>query len=174
MRRMDNLLNWQASLPDVFFAPEVAAAQSLTAALRSLGAEFSVRLLYLGNVGFDPVFAGGLQEQGKNNWFARDVLLCLNGTPVVWARSMCHEGADRWSALLDCGTQPLGERLFDGSLPLIRTSFEYASIPPARLPQDLVAQEVLARRSFFDWEGQTLGLAECFLPALSQFLPAKP
>lgn len=167
---MDNLLNWQTSLPNDFFAAEVACVQSLTAALRGLGAEFSVQLLYLGNADFDPVFAGGLQRQSGQNWFARDVLLCLNSMPVVWARSMCHGNADKWSALLDCGSQPLGERLFDGSLPLSRSPFEYTDISPAALPQGLVSQMVLARRSFFDWEGQALGLVECFLPDLSRFL----
>ncbi|MBF0804526.1 MULTISPECIES: chorismate lyase [Neisseria] len=171
---MDNPLLWRHRLPDNISpgTPEAAfmQAQSLTAALRGLNAVFSVHLLHLGNSGFDPLFSDGLINSGTQNWFARDVLLCLNGKPVVWARSLCRQTSANWRSLLDCGTRPLGERLFDGSLPLTRSPFEYTALPPRYPLAGFDGYAVAARRSLFRWQGETLGLAECFLPALQSFV----
>lgn len=171
---MDKNLIWQPRLPEniSLLPPQTAVmqAQSLTAALRGLNAVFSVRLLHLGNSGFDSLFSDGLPNGETQNWFARDVLLCLNGTPVVWARSLCRQTSTNWLGLLDCGTRPLGERLFDGSLPLTRSPFEYAALPPHYPLAGFNGHAVAARRSLFDWNGEKLGLAECFLPALQSFV----
>lgn len=172
---MDNIPIWQQSLPDTVLhtlpaAAAVMRAQSLTAALRRLDADFSVRLLHLGTACFDPLFSDGLKPQQAPAWFARDVLLCLDGTPVVWARSLCAATSARWRTLLDCGTRPLGERLFDGSLPLVRSPFEYAALPPHYPLAGFNGSAAAARRSLFDWHGEKLGLAECFLPALQSFV----
>ncbi len=171
---MDKHLIWQPRLPENISprTPQAAVmqAQSLTAALRGLNAAFSVRLLHLGSSGFDRLFSDGLQNSETQNWFARDVLLCLNGEPVVWARSLCRQTSSNWLDLLDCGTRPLGERLFDGSLPLTRSPFEYTALPPHYPLAGFDGHASVARRSLFNWQGETLGLAECFLPALQSFV----
>lgn len=171
---MDIHLIWQPRLPENISprSPQasVMQAQSLTAALSNLNAVFSVNLLYLGSCGFDRLFSDGLKKDRKQNWFARDVLLCLDGEPVVWARSLCRQTSANWLGLLDCGTRPLGERLFDGSLPLTRSPFEYTALPPHYPLAGFDGRAPVARRSLFNWQGETLGLAECFLPALQNFV----
>ena len=174
---MENQYTWQITLPEQAPAATgahvvpVLTAQSLTQSLRATDARFSVRLLHLGAAPFDALFAGGLAAEDAPDWFARDVLLCLNDVPVVWARSMCAASSQEWRLLLDCGTRPLGERLFDGSLPVQRSPFEFALLDKA-VPGSGAGQGLLARRSFFTLQGETLGLAECFLPALDEALAA--
>ncbi|MDO4641610.1 MAG: chorismate lyase [Neisseria sp.] len=158
---MQPLLNWQPTLPLGLSEKQqwLAAQPSLTAALKSLDEPFSVRLLHL-----------GLSERGvwfsdklfPDEVFARDVLLCLSGKPVVWARSVCHCDDVRWREVLDCGTQPLGERLFDGTLPLARSPLEFCAGGGMVSPHDGLPMWAL-RRSVFDLNGNKLGLVECFL-----------
>ena len=140
--------------------------QSLTRALKSLNAVFSVKLLHLG-IHHDDVWLNDVFPQPQG--FMRDVLLCLDDEPVVWARSRCAVDDAVWQAILNCGTQPLGERLFDGSLALSRTPFEYAFAPLLYDLTDISATAFAARRSVFELEGAKLGLVECFLPSLRQF-----
>ncbi|MDO5058638.1 MAG: chorismate lyase [Neisseria sp.] len=153
-------------------ARELLSRQSLTVVLKSLSDDFSVRLLHSG-VGQAGGFWAGLAQPQQG--FTREVLLCLDGKPVIWARSLCAENSLFWRGLLDCGTQPLGERLFDGSLGVTRTPIEYAAGVP--LGVDDAAERYFqtafaARRSVFvHGNGETLGLVECFLPALKQYLP---
>ncbi|UOO81391.1 chorismate lyase [Uruburuella testudinis] len=168
---MNVLIPWRQALPPLLETEGAAAlmqAPSLTVALRALGHGFSVRLLHLGAVGGDVWLADGLGDAPE--WFARDVLLCVNDTPVVWARSLCAHSAEHWRTLLDCGTRPLGERLFDGSLPLSRSAFEYAVPDAATDLSGFGGTAFAARRSFFKLHGEALGLVECFLPALKNYL----
>lgn len=149
--------------------PQLAAlmrANSLTAVLSRLEAVFSVRLLGLGAMPWRAHEAGAL-GLAAGAVYGREVLLCLDDTPVVWARSVCAPEAADWRAVLDCGTQSLGARLFDGSLPLQRSPFDYTC---AVWPDSGEAQAVWLRRSRFDWHGAPLLLSEAFLPALSGFL----
>lgn len=144
-------------------------APSLTSAFKALPTSFSVRLLHLGNVSWQAHEAGLLNLATAVAPYGREVLLCLDDTPVVWARSVCAGGAKQWRGLLDCGTQPLGARLFDGSLPLVRTPFSYAR---AEWPDCGQCEPLWMRRSVFEWQGEPLWLGEAFLPALALFLPA--
>lgn len=162
---------WQHDLPEHLpclqfqAAKDLVIVQSLTAALRMLPEQFSVELLYLGEAGAGMVLSDcDLPKQG----FVRDVYLKLDNIPVVWARSFCAADDETWKVILDCGTHPLGERLFDGSLSLQRTPFSYAvgqsmnGIPPTDL----------LRRSFFELNDRKLALVEGFMPHLWQVLQA--
>lgn len=80
-------------------------ARSLTAALRALPHTFSVELLKLGEL-----------ETECGGRLVREVLLKLDRIPVVEARSECRIGSAFWQNILDCGTRPLGERLFQADL----------------------------------------------------------
>lgn len=142
-------------------------ASSLTVALKSLPYHFSVRLLHLGAVAWQPHEAGWIGCDADTSLYGREVVLCLDDVPVVWARSVCVANAQQWRDLLNCGTRPLGERLFDHSLPLRRTPFDYAH---AVFGDSGVAQAVWMRRSVFDWQGEALFLGEAFLPSLAGFL----
>lgn len=173
MRRMKNPILWQDMLPSFGLATGCDAliqAPSLTVALRALERRFSVRLLHLGASEAEPLLADGFSTPMPDGWFARDVLLCLDDEPVVWARSICADSAAPWREILDCGTQPLGERLFDGSLPLTRSPFEYARLDEGVYLAGFSGTAAVARRSFFRLHGQTLGLVECFLPSLGSYL----
>ena len=176
---MNNVLIWQPVLPPVLSAPlgqrgrAMLYEQSLTLALKSLDGDFSVRLLHLGEstagVWLKDCSDGLYTDKAG---FARDVLLCLDDEPVVWARSFCLAQDVFWRQMLDCGTQPLGARLFDGSLPLYRTPFTYTSADPSdALPlYGHSGHAFAARRSAFTHQQSVLGLVECFLPALLRFL----
>lgn len=142
-------------------------ANSLTAALRAIDSTFSVRLLYLGAPENSPCLPLGLPS-ANHALFVRDVALCLHGEPVVLARSQCSADSANWRSILDCGNRPLGEKLFDGSLPLTRSPFEFARLPVEN------QTEALVRRSRFLWNQETLWLAECFLPALNPYLTDNP
>lgn len=162
---------WHTILPPASAQPALAAvmtAHSLTAALTCLPAVFSVRLLALGAMPWRAHEAGYL-GLAANAVYGREVLLCLDETPVVWARSVCAPQAAGWREVLDCGTRPLGARLFDGSLPLQRTPFEYAH---ALWPDSGAENALWLRRSRFDWQGFPLLLSEAFLPALGGFVTA--
>ncbi|MCF7521356.1 chorismate lyase [Neisseria sp. ZJ106] len=195
-------IEWSAQCrpdPQHGWPPQAAGflnTQSLTQALRALPHHFSVQPLHLGECTEDIWLRPSENAYGAADFgetvFVRDVLLCLDGKAVVWARSMCAADSQRWRELLDCGTQPLGERLFDGSLPLQRSPFEFCNTVPENVsvpqqsaqavlakPTVLASQKrtspvfrrpLAARRSWFDWSGETLGLVECFLPGLPDFL----
>lgn len=146
----------------------IITAPSLTVALRALPHAFSVRLLHLGADKAAPLFDNGEVQQTALP-LCRDVFLCLDGTPVVWARSQCPPDSAFWHGILDCGTRPLGEMLFGGGIAgLQRSPLQYACPVPAAVPQ--APSALLARRSFFTHQGQTLALAECFLPELADFV----
>ena len=127
-----------------------------------------MHLLHLGADKAAPLLANGATEQTALP-FCRDVFLCLGNTPVVWARSQCPPDSAFWRGILDCGTRPLGEMLFGGGIAgLHRSPLQYARPAPAAVAQAPTA--FLARRSFFTHQGQTLALAECFLPELADFV----
>lgn len=146
----------------------IITAPSLTAALRTLPYAFSVRLLHLGENSASPLLDKGAAQQTALP-FCRDVFLCLDGSPVVWARSQCPPDSAFWRGILNCGTRPLGEMLFGGGIAgLHRSTLQYACPVPAAVPQ--APSAFLARRSFFTHQGETLALAECFLPALADLV----
>lgn len=117
---------WQKKLPDEGGSlQQLMQKDSLTTALRQIKADFSVQLLSLGisNALNDEK---SLFQVDEGMLFARTVTLSLNQTPVVFARSVCHQKSENWLAVLDRGNSSLGEKLFDGSLPLSRSEFEYS------------------------------------------------
>ncbi len=149
------MIAWQPNLPDSLVAPDLASAQSLTAALSQRG-DFSVQLDALGeSVGGEGVFRLPQQQ------FARRVTLLLDGVAVVQAQSTCALDS-AWRKWLDCGTTPLGQMLFSGCLPITRSPLQFARAEPY----------LLARRSTFDYAGDKLDLLECFLPEILQFAAA--
>lgn len=141
--------------------------QSLTAALKATGAVFSVQVLHQGAAG--ALWAEERVPADAAAFYSREVYLLLDGRPVVWARSVCADGAAGWKSVLDCGTQPLGAQLFGGGIRSERSGFLFARVPPERLPQGAAAEVVWARRSQFVCGGEALGLIECFLPGLSVY-----
>lgn len=137
--------------------------QSLTQGLEGLNPAFDVDLLYLGPLMVD-----------NRALFSRRVKLRLEGRAVIAAESLCDEHSQFWQTYLNCGTQSLGRRLFNGENMIERTSFEYALVPAFLLPD--FAQEglevdelIIARRSLFFKEAESLSLIEYYLPSLNHY-----
>ncbi len=164
---------WQSDLPlmpNPCSEAEIALLQapSLTVALRDVHADFSVSLQHLGASELWPDEVGMFAQTVPV--LSREVALQLQGQAVVWARSVCPAQAQSWCEVLDCGTRPLGLRLFDGSLPISRSPFEYARLPADHPVCQAYGADLMARRSVFVWDGSPLLLLECFLPALKAYV----
>ena len=198
---MANLSEWRDGLESIYdrgprfkVLDPLLRIQSLTAGLKSLDADFSVSLLFLGNRQIEVLGEPRFNGLSDHNLFSREVFLLLDGIPVVWAQSLCQGmpsslekgrvNESRWLEILDCGTEPLGHKLFDGSLPITRTPFEYAVVKnPPMFAWGMEAQDYpdhacdvptfIARRSIFDWAGDGLELTEYYLPALFEFIGEK-
>lgn len=152
-----NSLIWQPYPPSLT-APELASlaqAQSLTRALKQLDPRFSVQLNYLG---LSQAFAFFEDLLLPEKMFVRHVHLLLNDIAVVQAQSVCLPDS-RWCDILNCGTTSLGSILFSGSLDVVRSPLLFCE-----------QNQQLARRSWFDYQGERLYLVECFLPELRHFL----
>lgn len=157
----EELSNLLVSSDEIRSYEELLKMQSLTKGLEMLNANLSVKLLYLGE----------LVEQKNNsvNLFSRKVELCLDGIPVVWAESLCGAQSDFWRDYLNCGTQPLGKKLFNGDQDIQRSLFSYRLFTVDQLPFALNNNEnevIIARHSEFIHERESLYLTEYFLPDL--------
>ncbi|MBR2251573.1 MAG: chorismate lyase [Neisseriaceae bacterium] len=151
------------TLNDFIYAP------SLTAVLKQNTAAFSVRPTFSDTTDILPEEMDYFPD--ISTVYAREVLLCLDATPVVAARSICLPNDAYWREILNCGTQSLGSRLFDGKTEWTRSDFTVVyqhSLLKQRfksLPENIVA----LRTSLFEHNSQKLLLAECFLPTLTPF-----
>ncbi|MBQ9183698.1 MAG: chorismate lyase [Neisseriaceae bacterium] len=151
------------TLNDFIYAP------SLTAVLKQNRAAFSVRPTFSDTTDILPEETDYFPD--ISTVYAREVLLCLDNTPVVAARSICLPDDAYWREILNCGTQSLGSRLFDGKTEWRRSDFTVVyqhSLLKQRfksLPENIVA----LRTSLIEHNSQKLLLAECFLPTLTLF-----
>jgi len=145
---------------------------SLTRKLQRASAHFAVEPL-------KAVAARPLAEEArlmklgpKQNALVREVLLCCNGTPAVFAHSVLPfkslQGS--WRGLPRLGSKPLGAALFSdprvrrtplqfkklaGNHPLYREAQRYLGLP---------SQALWARRSVFFLESSAILVTEVFLP----------
>ena len=169
MRVMKPLNTW-LSLENGFvlddnmaYLADILQAIPLTLALKALNPQFSVDLLHLGASAvaedeqvYIPTAAG----------YSREVALCLQQETVVWARSVCSANDSAWHEIMDCGTLPLGMRLYE--LPLERTEFEYAYLSPEH-PANPCNEVIVSRRSCFYLQAAPLLLIESYLPVLKHY-----
>lgn len=151
------------TLNDFIYAP------SLTAVLKQNRAAFSVRPTFSDTTDILPEETDYFPD--ISTIYAREVLLCLDATPVVAARSICLPNDAYWREILNCGTQSLGARLFDGKTEWQRSDFtvvyQHSLLQKRfRLPENKM---IALRTSLFEYQSQKLLLAECFLPALKDF-----
>lgn len=136
-------------------AEHLLAVSLLIAVSRASGRDFSVEPVYLG-------LTKGTED--RDEIFVRDVLFKLDSEVVMQARSVCRPDSCLWTELLDCRTQPLGECLFGGTLPLKRSDFGFLRFKGADHPS--FRRSVTARHSYSDWNGEVLELAKHFLSRL--------
>ena len=173
---MDKNIFWQKDLPPEFMPMQpFAKKDSLTLALKKLQAAFSVQLLNL-NISTPFIDEAPFFSYTEDpDVLAREVILKLDQYPVIFARSICHQTSENWLDILDCGNRSLGEKLFDGSLPITRGKFEYKVMLPETYFSSVYQPKIplapcLARRSVFWLEEKPLLLTEIFLPELKSFL----
>lgn len=154
---------------------------SLTARLRARCSHFSVRVL---SQRLRPVLGDEAPLLGLacGDWaWVREVLLCADGVPVVYARSVLPRATVRAGSRLFAriGSRPLGEALFAnpkvvrGDLSCTRLGprdarhrAASAALAPRKLPVSL-----WGRRSVFRLRGRALLVTEIFLPEILE-LPA--
>ena len=144
------------------YLADILQAIPLTLALKKIAPQFSVDLLHLGPSAVatdEQVYIPA--QQG----YSREVALCLEQQAVVWARSVCSAHDSAWHDIMDCGTLPLGMRLYE--LPLERTEFEYAYLSPEH-PANPCNETIVSRRSCFYLQAAPLLLIESFLPDLKR------
>ena len=166
--------------------PWLHARGSLTARLRTHGA-VTVHVV------FEGVRALWPQEKEHvhcRNGYVREVVLCINGRPAVWARSAISHAALRgpWRAMAQLGKRPLAELLFQRS-PIKRSPLHALHVPKhgaidthIRAAWTENASPRWARTSVFWHKSHPLHLMEAFapwvfdLPCLMQgkVLPYKP
>ena len=145
---------------------------SLTLRIQQCCAAFSVR-----NAGNFPATAAhdetallGLPPRQKI--YTREVFLCADGVPVVFAHSVVAPRYLRgaWHALQRLGNKPLGALLF--AHPLVeRAPLHYKVLKPqhtlyqrAAKMLDAAPERLWARRSLFTLHGAPLLVTEVFLP----------
>ncbi|MCE9680540.1 chorismate lyase [Shewanella sp. AS1] len=141
---------------------------SLTQKLKSHCDQFSV--IVLGEAHLPP-FVGEFTTQ-ETVW-VREVLLCLDGTPWVFARTLVPSEIieNQHQRFLELGTRPLGELLFsEGNFTPgeIEISQFYPDGALAELinAQDQDASQALwGRRRYFSHNSKQLSVSEIFLPA---------
>lgn len=145
---------------------------SLTARLlKHCPDQFSVQLVSLKRSTPTPDEASALSLNPRSQAIIREVLLCCDNRPVIYARTIIPlsslRGALRGLAML--GNQPLGVVLFaDKSMK--RRSVEVASISPGHKYYSWTGykgkEKIFGRRSVFVLKGQELLVSEFFLPDL--------
>lgn len=132
---------------------------SLTARLRAHCREFCVELLFQGSAPLarDETLALALPPGTLGQ--VREVRLCCDGVPVVWARSVWarqpRRAADR--VLAGLGARSLGSLLFTD--PQTRRG-------PLEYTRERGRPYLWARRSRFLCRGKTVVVMEGFLPAI--------
>jgi len=168
------IADWQAG--EVAFGWDPVAADwlldpgSLTQRLKRQGTRFGVRLL--GQMTAE-VSADERHRLRVEQALLREVLLCCNDIPVVFARTLIPEAtlAASEGRLARLGHTSLGELLFarpEVSRDRIEVANFHRDSPVARLAMCLgqpLSNTLLGRRSCFFWSGQPLLVSEVFLPA---------
>lgn len=170
MREMEPMNTWLSAHHDFVlndntnYLASILQAIPLTLALKALHSTFHVELMYVGESVIRDDEASFFSNRIA---YSREVLLCLNQEPVVWARSVCALENKEWQTIMQCGTQPLGMRLYE--LPLQRTEFECAYLSPQHHanPSEVA---IVSRRSCFYLQDAPLLLIESFLPELKSYL----
>jgi chorismate--pyruvate lyase len=161
----------------------LAERGSLTARLRAHCDAFSLNRLYQGMARPRLDEAGLLVQPLSQRAWTREVVLCADGVPVVYAHSVTRPDALRgsWRLLVTLGSRPVGDAVFTRALTcrseirvrrlaprdaLRRAACAYAGLP-ATTP-------LWARRSAFVYRGQALWVTEVFLPAVAALRGRRP
>jgi len=147
------------------------APGSLTQKLKTCCDKFEVKILGEGQC---APLEGEYPKQ--NTVWVREVLLCLDSVPWVFARTLIPQSllSTRQADFLGLGTRPLGELLFSQDS-FIPGRIEIAQFDTdsrlALLAQSLaqnVEHELWGRRRYFHHDEEEMFVSEMFLPAAVQ------
>lgn len=152
------------------------ASGSLSARLAATGETFSVQVLAQGRQPLTPDESRALGLSGQRLGYAREVLLRVDGQPLVFARSVtAHaDSVGAWRSVRGLGSRPLADVLFKRS-GIARAPLAYSQLQRQSLLQRHVAkswqtatgltlghQALPARRSVFTRHGAALLVMEVF------------
>jgi chorismate--pyruvate lyase len=166
---------WQSLLLDAGqYLPWLRDHGSLTRRIQQRCHTFTVNPLRSGlaRVAFDEAAALGIAPDRYA--FSREVFLCADGCPVVFAHSACAFSDLRgaWQAMRGLGSRSLGTLLF--THPLVkRQPLHYKKLHAqhplyrrAAAGLNEAPNNLWARRSLFDLYGSPLLVTEVFLPEI--------
>lgn len=153
---------------------------SLSAHLQSLGHRFQVQRLSQAVAPLLDGEAASLQVPEGTRCVVREVVLRLDGQPLVWARSVAPSAALRgpWRSLAGLGTRPLAQLLFDSPNVVRGPLHPFAIAPAGRWRAALEAgwrkatgdpwagARAHGRWSVFCKAGTPLRVTEVFAPAM--------
>lgn len=163
------------------------APGSLSRRLARLGERFEVQVLRQAVAPFRARERAALGLPRRGLTVVREVILRVDGEPLVWARSALHQRATTgpWRALKGLGTRPLAHLLYDD--PRITRS----ELQPRRLARqghtrrhaarqwqratgrEMPAQMQWSRNSVFSRGGALLRVMELFAPGLAGQRPGR-
>jgi chorismate--pyruvate lyase len=145
-------------------------ASSLTSRLVGLcGSDFSVRVISQQYQALDSAEASAMKLKNVHAALVRQVLLCCDGQPLVYARTVIPvttiQGAQRRYA--NMGNRPLGAMLF-ADRTMQRESVEVAMLPAAHEANQYTKSNnsIWGRRSVFRVSNKPLLVSEYFFSEL--------
>lgn len=145
---------------------------SLTARLiKYCAGEFSVNVLSVKRAMPSVDEIAALQMPARNHALIREVLLCCNRQPLVYARTIIPVSSMRGAlrGLAQLGNRPLGAVLF-ADKSMTRTPIEITSLETDHVFLNWMQSEntdsIWGRRSVFTLKGERLLVSEFFLPEL--------
>lgn len=132
---------------------------------------------YVAKISFDEI-KNSIHSFIKAPFYQREIFLCADNHPKIWAESLCSTESDFWCTFFNCGETPLGHLLFNKDLLIERSEFNYAWLTKQQLPiclhpflSDKIPR-LIARQSFFTHaKKEAFSLTEVFL--LDEFCELK-
>ena len=158
-------VDWQApsgiTIPNAQLKNWLLDTGSLTERVQSLSDHFSLELIgQRTQIPHDNELSL-LHNNGNTSYQAREILLCGNHQPWVFARSIIPQAfVDR--ELSDLGREPLGKRLFNDTR-FTRSQFQLCTAQASQFGINS-DQTLWGRRSLFTLDNYSMIVAEVFLP----------
>lgn len=158
-------VNWQApsgiTIPNAQLKSWLLDTGSLTERVQSSSKHFALELIgQQTQVPHDNELSL-LHANGETSYQAREILLCGDHTPWVFARSIIPQ-AFVDSELSNLGREPLGKRLFNDAR-FIRSAFQVCQVSASQFGISS-NQTLWGRRSLFTLDNYSMIVAEVFLP----------
>ena len=153
------------TIPDPYLKNWLLDTGSLTERLQSQCRRFVLKKIGQGAYPLHQSERQWLRNIDKHNWQVREVWLCADTTPWVFARSVLPDALIE-SELKNLGEEPLGKRLFNDHR-FVRSEFQLCQIRAEDAGHNLpIPPEVTlwGRRSCFSFNQCSMIVAEVFLP----------